>query len=320
MQDNRKKSETIYYIKGLSILSVICAHCNAVLNTGSIFAQTCSTLLGNIGTFGVICFFMISGGLFHFTDKKIFFKKKLVHIVVPWIISATCVFLYVRLRKPPLTITAWFNFVIGNGSYCYYLTMLMLFYVLFVFVSFMQNEKILILCIAVTVVSLFFCYNLGFSPYMNPLNWIGYFAGGMIIRKHEIDFKVTPRLYAVTVLIMSGLLIYQVYMHAGGYFGGINVLTCWSGALVLLLTGKYMGSKKDYNFVKKILKYSGEKSYFIYLWHMPVAGIIARIMNIKPLINFVLLRPLIILGIVLAAAYVAERVLPLRIKRVIGLS
>ncbi len=47
-----KKNEMIFYIKGLSIISVICAHCNAVPDTAPYFPRICSLILQNIGTGG----------------------------------------------------------------------------------------------------------------------------------------------------------------------------------------------------------------------------------------------------------------------------
>lgn len=72
------RNETIDYINGLAIISVISAHCNSVLNTTNRFAVISSLFLQNIGTLGVICFFVISGILFHYPGKDIgqFFQKK----------------------------------------------------------------------------------------------------------------------------------------------------------------------------------------------------------------------------------------------------
>lgn len=182
----KEKNEVIYYIKGLAIISVIAAHCNAISEEGSKFAQISSLLLQNIGTWGVICFFVISGYLFHVSSSKIFFMKKLKYICVPWVISATCVYLYVYLRKPPVTLLSWINFVVGNGSYLYYLTVLMMFYVIFFAFPFMCTEVAFIICELATAVSVLWFYNIGgVNPYLNPLNWIGYFTLGMQMRKHQ---------------------------------------------------------------------------------------------------------------------------------------
>ena len=184
-----KRNETIDYIKGIAIISVISAHCNTVLDTTDQFAVLSSLLLQNIGTLGVICFFVISGILFHHPGKNIgrFFKKKVTNIVIPWLISGTFVYLYVYLRKPPITLGGWINFILGNGSYCYYLTVLMMLYIIFTLVSFMHNNRVLFVCEGITVISTIWFYNIGdMNPYLNILNWIGYFALGVqISRNHE---------------------------------------------------------------------------------------------------------------------------------------
>lgn len=81
----KQRSSAIDYIKALSILSVICAHCNGILNSASVFANKCSLILQSAGTFGVICFMVISGYLFRVPTKNVaaFFGKKLKTIVIP---------------------------------------------------------------------------------------------------------------------------------------------------------------------------------------------------------------------------------------------
>lgn len=99
----KERSAAIDYIKGLSIISVICAHCNSVAGSASAFANVSSLILQNLGTFGVICFMVISGMLFRTPQNNVvaFFGKKLKGIVIPWIISATCVWLYVSATATP---------------------------------------------------------------------------------------------------------------------------------------------------------------------------------------------------------------------------
>ena len=57
---------------------------------------------------------------------------------------------------PPLSVSSWINFVLGNGSYCYYLTMLMVFYLVFTFLPFMRTNIAFIVCEIVTVASTIF--------------------------------------------------------------------------------------------------------------------------------------------------------------------
>lgn len=314
------RNETIDYIKGLAIISVISAHCNAVLDTTNQFAVLSSLLLQNIGTLGVICFFVISGMLFHHPEKNIgrFFKKKVTNIVIPWLISGAFVYLYVYLRKPPITLGGWINFVLGNGSYCYYLTVLMLLYIIFTLVPFMRKNAALLVCEGITVISTIWFYNIGgMNPYLNILNWIGYFALGVQISGNQEIWKkikngINKRFLAFCVMsdvCYVLVLIYQLYhLKGGGYWNGINVIACWFGAIALVLIAVRIENAKD-NWFKRVIHQAGIESFGIYIWHMPVAGIIAHIMCVGVLNWMVLVRPIIVLIVVITAFEIAKKIM-----------
>lgn len=58
----------------------------------------------------------------------------------------------------------------------------MVFYLVFTFLPFMRTNIAFIVCEIVTVASTISGYQIGeLSPYLNVLNWIGYFALGMQI-------------------------------------------------------------------------------------------------------------------------------------------
>lgn len=307
----KERNITIDYIKGFAIISVICAHCNAVLDSANQFAVISSLFLQNIGTLGVICFFVISGMLFHHPGKDMgkFFKKKIKNIVIPWIISATCVYLYVYLRKPQVTLHSWMNFVLGNGSYCYYLTVLMVLYLLFIVFPIMRTNSVLILCEVITIISTIWFYNIwNINPYLNILNWIGYFALGVQITQNLSPWSKLKKIFCsyslLSVFISGGyilLLGIQLYNRNGGsYWNGLNVIFCWLGAITLVLIAQQL-AKKQSCAIPQIIRRAGEDSFAIYIWHMPIAGIVARIMCIGPLNWFVLIRPIIVLVIMLLA-------------------
>jgi peptidoglycan/LPS O-acetylase OafA/YrhL len=58
-----------------------------------------------------------------------------------------------------------------------------------------------------------------------------------------------------------------------------------------------------------LLRNAGENSFFIYIWHMPIAGIVARLMSIGPLQYLTLLRPFVVLVVVMAAGQLATLLL-----------
>lgn len=315
-----KRNETIDYVKGLAIISVISAHCNTILDSDNRVELLFSLLLQNIGTLGVICFFVISGMLFHYPGKnmRLFFKKKISNIIIPWIISATCIYLYVCLRKPPITLKGYLNFVFGNGSYCYYLTVLMVLYVLFTFLPFMRKKLALIVCEGITVICAAYFYNMGgVNPYLNIFNWIGYFALGVQISENQeiwtrLKQRIVPK-FSFWTILSSGLytfvLIYQLYnQKAGSYWNGINVIFCWIGAITFVLIAIMIEKSKD-NILRRMIFRAGVDSFGIYIWHMPVAGIVARFMCCKPLNGLVLIRPIIVLLIMLTVFIVTKKII-----------
>lgn len=296
----QERKTTIDVIKGISVLSVICAHCNSVSPTANSFTTICSIIISNIGTLGVVCFFVISGYLFHTSSSFFqFVKKKLFSLIIPWIIGSTVVYLYVYFRKPPMSWSGWLNFMLGNGSYFYYITVLLTLYVFFYLLPIVRSDTALTICVAVTVVSVSFdtFHNL-VQPYLNPLNWIGFFSCGMLIKKHEKALLVICRkLYRirwVPLLLYMTILCFQVIRgDRGSYWGMPNALFCWIGACAIAAMGATI--KNNDSIIIRGITLAGKESFFFYIWHMPVAGVITNLMNRGLLCNLVVIRPLVIL-------------------------
>lgn len=295
-----KKNTVIYYIKSLAIISVVCAHCNSVPEITSDFCKSCSLILQNLGTAGVGCFFVISGYLFHYKigKGKDFFQKKFTGIVIPWIISATIVYLYVYLRRPPLSVTGWLNFVIGNGSYCYYLTVLLILYFIFYILPFMRTKIALCICALIGVISSVWFYQIGsISPYLNVFNWIGFFAVGYYFQINKKSLEKIKVLFLKTRTIWlfaySAIIVFQVFQSKGGsYWNGINSAFSWCGSLALVSLATFVPEKR--NLFSTIILSIGKDSFTIYIWHMPIAGIVAYFMSKGILSYFVLVRPIFV--------------------------
>lgn len=319
-----KKIKYIDTIRGIAILSVICAHCNTVVNLNDVRQIICSRILSNIGTAGVLCFFFLSGMLFHYEgDLCKFWKKKLIKLFPVWILSASVIYLYVYLRKSSLSLKSWFNYIIGNGSYCYYITMLFAIYVCFTIFRFLGKKNYLRILVIITAISTLSFSKLGIiSPYLNILNWIGYFALGKLVGIENFEkygkYIIENGLKYICIGIYIGLLIFQIlHNSSGGYWGGINTIVAWCGAMLVVLCGLHL-SKYD-NKIILYIEQAGEQSLFIYLWHMPVAGIVRWLMNINSIMNLILLRPVIILGIMILSVNFGKKILPDFIKRIVGL-
>lgn len=308
---------------------MICAHCNAVLNTEYHISVIFSHILSNFGTAGVICFFLISGVLFNYKGNFCeFWKKKLVRFVPAWFISATIVYLYVYIRKPPVSFIGYINFVFGNGSYCYYLTILILIYLIFTIFPFMSNNIILVICSVITgIFTLSFHQIDGISPYLNIINWIGYFSLGKYIgRKLLVNVQKTiinkNRMY-LAFLIYCVLVLYQIWRESpGSYWYGINTIVSWVGAFVIIILGIYLSLQKNnrYNNLLQYVMMSGKQSLFIYLWHMPIAGLIARLMNSSFLTYLIIIRPFLVYLIMIGAIAFCQKYFSRPVKHFIGLN
>jgi len=101
------------------------------------------------------------------------------------------------------------------------------------------------------------------------------------------------------------LLAYQVVNNRpGSYWKGINVFASWCGASCTFIPGSAIAKGTRTEFLKSM----GENTLFMYLWHMPIAGIIANILNRGVLVPFVLIRPFLVYFIMAVAAQILIKI------------
>lgn len=239
------RNTAIDVAKGLATISVVCAHCNGVYITNGI-PRIGSLILQHIGTYGVLVFFFISGMLYKPRRGITVLHplKRIRKLILPWIFSGTMVYLYVYLRKPPMSLFGYVAFLLGNGSYLYY-PMLACMYQVFVW-PIMRNKLVLYAYIIITAyVSVFALDIPRLTPYLNIFSWIGYFALGILCgQNHDGAARVFARLFqwqwfvhAITVTLITVMVLQD---RAGSYWGGIHTVAAWSGALSILLLSRSM--------------------------------------------------------------------------------
>lgn len=309
---NEKESEYIDILKGISIFMVICAHCNNISNNGSnMITQYGHLLLTQLGTGGVGMFLIISGYLTKKRNSTISlndierFLLSLVRVIIPWIISGTIVYLYVHLRKPPISLEDLLYFLVGNGSYLYYLLMFVIFKVsFFTFQTVLSRKYILVILIITSFISiLYFPTSIFPSPYLNPFNWCGYYALGILLQNNKSLLRQISSSALLTVSVWISTLFwiaYQLLQQREGsywYFSGFIGCCLLGGSIALL--AHYINKSEFLG--KSLMIKIGKQTLFIYLWHMPIAGIIANLMNNKALNVFIMIRPFIVLAIMFFA-------------------
>ena len=152
--------------KSFAILSVVIAH--YISKDLSLY----SSLLQRMGTFGVP-FFLFLSGYFYNIEKygfRTFFKNKFDTIVIPWVFTGSLV--YFAVQKHFIFIE-WAKWILGIGTYLYYLVVLMLLFLLFSLSFIRSNKYILFLFVLINGISLIITYQNQYSiySYINILDW-----------------------------------------------------------------------------------------------------------------------------------------------------
>lgn len=301
---SESESRRIDMIKAMSIFSVICAHCNAVPQTSSAWNVTVHYFLNAIGTIGVGVFFAVSGYLLAkqpVISFSAFMVKKARRLVPAWIILGTMVYLYVAVRKWGVTPLGWLGFLLGRGSYLYFVPVLFCLYAAGYIVRYLKitgggYSKTANLCMmAVSVMSNIMTYTGFFSETYaaaNPCNWYVYFGIGMILADEA--FQMPGWVYILCSIAASAVMIWVSFRH--------RWLNYWTPGFVLF----ELAAGISVNGTAKALLHAagssrlcgiGKQTLFLYLAHMPVAGIMANLCGRIDSWALTLLRPFFVLAV-----------------------
>ncbi len=278
--------------KGLAMLSAICAHCGTSSQNDNFIIRFESYILQIVGLFGVPVFFFFSGMLFKpriKTKKELF--SKLLSIIIPWFFSATVIFLYVAIRKNDVSFTDFVYFVLGINSYCYYLTVMIVFMILYIFIS-PKNEVLSMMILLGIIYSLFFYNKIKSIPaYINPLNWIHYFSFGQLYQEKKALLERNKKIIAFFIIpiVLFGIVNWNKRVI---YWGKSWTFVSIAGSVILIFVAKYV--IKERTFIGEKLKYIGENSLFFYLWHMILAGITNKLFIIMNIEIITIFKPLFV--------------------------
>lgn len=308
----------IYIMKGIAIFCVVCAHVFPVSGSTNIWNRAVSDYLNYMGTMGVPIFFILSGYLFGRNKKsfKEFWKRKIKSVFIPWFFCETLLWLYVVLRKGGMTLKAWLQFLIGYQHTTYYLTVLIIMYLLFWVVKRDWELTALAAVSIFSMVSTGWDFGISFinkwtgTFYLNPLNWICFFVIGIFIcRKDFLTVCVNKAVKILPFLILVSVLYFvvsKVVKEEPAYFSKyalaahmINILLAFGLAAKVLKTS---GSIKD------IMIYTGKISFPIYLLHQFIAGILVRVTNYFDVFLITLVRPFLVVFMVTVMIWFVEKI------------
>lgn len=295
-----KQRSLFNFLKGLAIICVVIAHTNVLNGNSIIVDRFLNPLFGNIGLLGVPVFFLLSGYFYFNNSQKItvIIKNKIKTIIVPWIFCSSLVFIASSFSGEQLNTISYFSyikFVVGYGSIYYYLTVLFIFYIVFFFIKSRIEVYILPIIIANFLMIIQTEYT-QIYPYLNPLNWILFFALGIIINKYQVFIKLTNffRNHNIIVfLCFTCFLIYNTWLFpinksVDSYFDITSLV------FELFSICFFMSLKVSNNYINQFIEYLGKVSFTIYLTHLPIAGFVNVLFN-RFSIPFILVKPLIVL-------------------------
>lgn len=267
--DRKADSKTFYWMRTFALIAVVMAHAN-YLQTDS---QFLNRLIASFSDCGVAVFFFASGAYWIWRPQAAVLKHT-AKLLPPWIILGSLVYA-ISAAQNGFSLTNWLFWLVGKNTYLWYLTIYIIVQIMFSTLR-IESKGCIIICIVITAISriLTACFGIsGYQAFLNPLNWIGFFAAGILFRQNtdaqrkqsKHSNTVYPIVLAAVILLCVFLdtltqetrLDYWAYFDCFSQFAWIGVLFCISRTLV------------------RIHGYEiGKASLPIYLLHIPVIGFV----------------------------------------------
>lgn len=223
IQDNSVLNLKLYAVKAFAILTVILAHSSYT----SVAEDIVVKLLGALSSAGVVIFFTLSGYFFKDYGQgfRFFFKKKILWILVAWGFWGTLNFSVNFLKSDfNFTVLKFVNYMIGNGSYLYFLTVLVLIFLLYY--RLYMYDLFNYIMIAVSIFSIVFTsleiipseanaekmIFTFYNPYLNIFNWTFFFSAGVLFQKYGFlqkwfNFKFLVHLVILLCVFIGWLML-----------------------------------------------------------------------------------------------------------------
>ena len=270
-------------------------------------------------------FFVIAGYLFAFNNDNFssLLSKKFKTLIIPWVFTGTAVYLYKVIRKGGASVFSYIKWILGSGTYLWYMVTLLLLYLIF---GICRRWKISIYFVPILglVSYLLNGYLYKFlSPwggqYYNVFNWMIFFTAGYAVALFNLEEKLSDFLKKFGLVISVILIVFSVYLLLNNIELFYWKLLYLPYEFIFCLTALFLAQIiKKFEIIKRI----GAHSFAIYLLHMPIAGIVCFAIS-KP--SLILLRPFVVILIVelfiTAYLYIVNKFFPKNkmLKTVLGL-
>lgn len=298
-QITEKESKTFNTLKAIAMLSVMSAHTISFHGNNGIFMKILTSAWAMFGTVGVALFFVLSGFFYHREpgDFRTFWIKKTYRIICPWAICSSFTYIVkVILDDEIPNLETYLRWILGSGTWYYYVTMLLILY--FIFTKGYKKNWFLSINIVINIISIIALSYLEWRPtgfitkYLIPTNWCGFFAIGCLLRKYRLDIKFFLNksyiIYAAIITIIT-FMVNQI-LGIYSYFHIISFVFELSCGMVMLNIADKLRNIT-------ILNRIGKNTLFIYLMHMQIVQPLCNrmpesffIVMIKPLVSLTVME------------------------------
>lgn len=312
----KAESRYLFYLKAIAIFCVVCAHVAPVPDASGIANRVCSRFLDCLGTMGVPILFMISG---YFYEKNkdsfgVFWKKKAVTIVIPWVICETIVWFYVVIRKGGISLLNWIKFIVGITSTTYYLTILLIFFLLLWKIR--KNQILMLLGVIISMIGLLFTAldyppmvqlsSLVSTPYLNPFHWLGYFCFGILCSQRTTLLnlgRTCGKIFWFTGSLLAVSILCHIYYHLDySYFSSFAIPNIILSSCTIMGITYHLRDKTC-----NILLQLGKDSYTVYLVHQLLAGMIVWLTSKADFFALTLMRPFVVIVLIMIGLNILRR-------------
>ena len=301
---NSKVSQMFSTARIYCLISIISAH--------MYFPGTFATeFLSRLGTVGVILFLIMSGYFFRpskFTSIWALLKNKFFSLCIPWFFLGSLTWLYnAILSSQSRSAIEYLKWVLGNGTYLYYMPVLLLCFLLL----YKAPRFILYAALPTTVASVLLTTTGILDPivsfmrinhYLNVFNWIGFFALGMILQNIDpeklFNFFKKFRLLNIYLFVLSFVLLLMFKNINYNYFSYVAIPYELIGGTAILSLSTFSLTKHSF------FKALSNLSFSIYLLHMPFIGIFDKFLSISAITR--LISPLFIIAVSYAVLYLGQ--------------
>ena len=298
------ESDTFYCIRAFAMLSAVAAHVNSIIAT-PIASRIVTTIWAVYSRVGVPWFLILSGFFFRYSKEKAgeFWKKKGKSILIPWVLCGICTYGLNCILEKNLELFGFVKWIFGYGTWYYYMTVLLMLYGFF---SVNSSDIVCLGAIGATILSVVFHQIFGGTKfqYLNGLNWIGFFAVGILMRRYRLDriLRNSHWIQYVCIFIVGIGVSRTIYANEYGYFYVASMLYEVASFPIILKLCRMIASRIKVNHFVFI----GQQTLFIYLLHMQVVQAIGTRIPAGLVVD--MLYPIIALEIMVFVAWVIIKI------------